>query len=90
MSFTALREIKILQETDHENVAKLLDVFYLQKTIFLVLEYVPYDIHSLYTRKASEKGLILREEHVKNIMQQVLRGLHYLHETQFIMHRVPL
>jgi serine/threonine protein kinase len=36
--FSALREIKLLQETDHENIVKLYDVFYVQKTIFLVME----------------------------------------------------
>lgn len=43
-------------------------MFYLQKTIFLVLEYATYDIYSLYTRKTTG-SLILREEHVKNIIQ---------------------
>ena len=62
-----------MQETEHENIAKLLDVFYLQKTIFLVLEYATFDIYGLYTRKTA--SLILREEHVKNIMHQVLSAL---------------
>ena len=51
-----------------------------------MLEYATYDIYSLYTRKTA--GLILREEHVKNIMHQILSALQYLHSTQYVMHRV--
>jgi serine/threonine protein kinase len=45
-----LREIKLLQETNHENLIKLYDVFYVQKTIFLVLEYTPYDLNATFIR----------------------------------------
>jgi len=88
-----LREIKLLQETNHENIIKLYDVFYVQKTIFLVLEYTPYDLYATFLRTHPTvpqlgASIVLKDEHVKNIIKQILEGLNYLHNTQFLMHRV--
>jgi len=82
IDFTALREIKLLQELRHPNIIGLYDVFYVQKTIFLVLDYMETDLAKLIQNKA----VMLKEEHIKNIMLQILNGLAYLH-SNFIMHR---
>jgi serine/threonine protein kinase len=67
-------------------------VFYVQKTVFLVLEYCPFDMHQTFNLKyaspAAASALVLKDEHIKNLMGQILRGLAYLHETQLLMHRV--
>ena len=44
IDFTALREIKLLQELNHTNIIKMLDVFYIHKTIYLALEYMETDL----------------------------------------------
>jgi len=64
-------------------VIALYDVFYLQKTIFLALEYMPYELSAII----KDTSVMLREEHVKNIAMQVLRAVEFLH-SNFIMHRV--
>eukprot|EP00347_Sterkiella_histriomuscorum_P013854 403363111 len=80
--FTALREIKILQELNHPNIIGLYDVFYIQKTIFLALEYMPHE----FTNLIRDQTIVLKEEHIKNIMFQILCAMDYLHQN-FIMHR---
>jgi cyclin-dependent kinase 7 len=82
-----LREIKFLQETKHINIIKLYDVFYVQKSIFLVLEYTPFDMGAII-REGSKSGVVLKDEHIKNLFHQVLQALEYLHNTHYLMHRV--
>ena len=60
----ALREIKLLQEMDNQNIIKLFDVFFVQKTIFLAMEYLPYDLTSII----KDNKIMLKEEHIKNLM----------------------
>lgn len=88
ISFSALREIKLLQETNHANIVKLYDVFYVQKTIFLVMEYTPYSLYSNLIKDEGKQGIMLKDEHIKNIILQVLNGINYLHNTHYLMHRV--
>ena len=52
------------------------------------MEYTPYDLGSTLIRDDAKHGIILKEEHVKNIIHQVLRGVEYLHTTHYLMHRV--
>lgn len=59
------------------------DVFYANKTIYLVMEYLETDLSKLI----KDNSVILKEEHIKNIMIQLLEGVTYLHQN-FIMHRV--
>lgn len=41
---TALREIALLRELDHENVVCLLDVIHADKKLYLVFEYMEMDL----------------------------------------------
>ncbi len=58
-----MREIKLLQELNHPNIIKLYDVFYVQKIIFLALEYLPHDLSHVIR----DNKIMLKEEHIKNI-----------------------
>lgn len=62
--FTALREIKLLQELHHPNIIKLYDVFYVNRTIYLALEYMETDLSKLLR----DNSIMLKEEHIKNII----------------------
>ena len=66
---------------------KLYDVFYVQKTIFLVMEYTP---HSLHSSIIHDQTIVLKDEHIKNIIWQILSGINYLHNTHYFMHRVSI
>eukprot|EP00477_Mikrocytos_mackini_P001805 GAHX01001955.1.p1 GENE.GAHX01001955.1~~GAHX01001955.1.p1 ORF type:complete len:336 (-),score=49.80 GAHX01001955.1:237-1244(-) len=41
---TALREISILKEVSHENLIKLMDIFYSKDKLYLIFEYVEQDL----------------------------------------------
>ena len=81
-SFTALREIKLLQEIRHPNVVELLDVFVHKSSICLVFEYCDTDLESLIRAKQ----VVLSGEQVRSLMEQLLRGLAVLH-AGWVVHR---
>lgn len=41
---TAIREISLLKELTHPNVVQLLDVVHCEKKLFLVFEFLTYDL----------------------------------------------
>jgi len=56
---TAMREISLLKELDHENVVKLHDVIMSDKKLFLVFEFMDFDLKKVLElrRKDCAKGL---------------------------------
>lgn len=81
-NFSAYKEIMYLQQMKHENIVDLVDIFYKDKNIYVVLEYMVGDLYQLiHKEKAS-----LKPEHVKCIMHQILTGLKFMHDNK-IMHR---
>ncbi|KAK8795637.1 hypothetical protein WA158_000294 [Blastocystis sp. Blastoise] len=86
---TALREIKILQGLQHENVVHLQDTFSTpssndDKSIpdtYMVFDFADYDLFYLLNKKIS---FSLAQK--KYIFLQVLKGMAYLHEHH-ILHR---
>ena len=90
---SALRQVRVLQNTQHENVAKFLKIIDSRgrslnehfkdssDTPFLVQEFVDTDLH----RVISSNGP-LQIDHVKLFLYQLLRGLKYLHSAN-VIHR---
>nr|XP_005896974.1 PREDICTED: mitogen-activated protein kinase 4 [Bos mutus] len=87
----ALREIKIIQRLDHDNIVKVYEVLGPQGTdlqgelfkfsvAYIVQEYMETDLARLL-----EQGT-LTEEHAKLFMYQLLRGLKYIHSAN-VLHR---
>ncbi|CAM9448482.1 unnamed protein product, partial [Laminaria digitata] len=81
-NFTALREIKLLQELKHEHIIELVDVFLIHEDLNLVFEFCETDLESILM----EQSVILKPEHVKCHMQMLLEGINYLH-INFVLHR---
>lgn len=77
--FTALREIMILQEMMHPNIIRLLDVFYKNSNINLVLELAESALHEVIHLTSSESI-------TKGLMKQLLEGVAFLHNNS-IIHR---
>ena len=74
----ALREIRILQHLQHENVVSLLEICRSQAsktTFYLVFEYLDHDLAGLLAN--ANVRLSLAE--IKTVMKQILEGLYFIH-----------
>lgn len=80
----SIREIRLLFKLKHPNVVEMTEVVVGQQpgSIFLVFEYCEHDIGALLD--AMERPFMPAE--VKGLLQQMLRGLAYLHGN-FVIHR---
>ncbi|XP_076336803.1 cyclin-dependent kinase 2-like [Tachypleus tridentatus] len=80
---TAIREIALLKELDHNNVVRLLDVIHSEKKLYLVFEYLNQDLKKLMD-SAPTSGLPLPL--VKSYLWQLLQGIAYCHSHR-VLHR---
>jgi len=81
---TALREITILRDLRHENIVKLLDIVCEEKKLYLLFEYLDYDLKRFIDSFYQDKDLEI--ELIKNFMLQILKGVSYFHSKK-IIHR---
>jgi len=87
---TAIREIKLLRDMDHENVVKLKEVVSSKESshnrgkgsVYIVFEFMDHDLMGLMDTANMNFNL----EQVKCFTKQLLAGLHYCHKRG-IMHR---
>ncbi|XP_011191044.1 cyclin-dependent kinase 7 [Zeugodacus cucurbitae] len=79
---TALREIKLLHELQHENVIGLVDVFGHKSNVSLVFDFMDTDLEIII----KDPKIILTQANIKAYMVMTLRGLEYLH-MNWILHR---
>ena len=83
---TALREIKILQLLNHENIVNLLEIcrqYSRHKTTFyLVFDFCEHDLAGLLSNINVKFSL----GEIKKVMQQMCEGLFFIH-TNKIIHR---
>ena len=81
---TAIREISLLKELEHENIVKLLDIIHADSKLFLVFEYLNQDLKKYMELYSARNGLPI--ELVKSYLHQLLEGISYCH-TNCILHR---
>lgn len=87
---TALREIKYLSILDNDNVVRIKQVLNSKPSaknkfrgnFYLLFDYMPYDLTGLIDKKIK-----FSLGQVKNMMQQLLKGMRYLHNEMNIAHR---
>uniref|UniRef100_A0A6M2DJ92 Putative cdc2-related protein kinase n=1 Tax=Xenopsylla cheopis TaxID=163159 RepID=A0A6M2DJ92_XENCH len=87
---TALREIKILQLLNHENVVNLIEICRTKavlennyrSTFYLVFDFCEHDLAGLLSNANVKFSL----GEIKKVMQQLLNGLYYIHNNK-ILHR---
>uniref|UniRef100_A0A8C4R0G0 Cyclin dependent kinase 10 n=1 Tax=Eptatretus burgeri TaxID=7764 RepID=A0A8C4R0G0_EPTBU len=81
---SSMREIRLLLHLRHPNLVELQQVVVGSRleSVFLVMGYCEQDLASLLQNMCSP----FSEAQVKCIIQQVLCGLHYLHQN-FVIHR---
>ncbi|KAJ2793852.1 negative regulator of the PHO system [Coemansia helicoidea] len=81
---TAIREISLMKELDHENVLKLLDVVHTETKLMLVFEYMDKDLKR-YMDSVGNHGA-LPPQTIKVLMFQMLKGIKYCHDM-LVLHR---
>lgn len=87
---TALREIRILQLLNHENVVRLIEICRTKansynrwkSTFFLVFEFCDHDLAGLLSNSNVKFGLSEQKE----VMKQLCNGLFFIHRNK-ILHR---
>ncbi|KAJ9114614.1 hypothetical protein QFC22_005487 [Naganishia vaughanmartiniae] len=79
---TAMREIKLLQSLDQENIVKLYEMMISHGSVHMVMEYMDHDLSGIL----SQPQITLSVANLKSFCQQMLRGLAYLHRKA-ILHR---
>ncbi|XP_058463594.1 cyclin-dependent kinase 20 [Malaya genurostris] len=82
IALSAIREIKVLQNTLCENILSLLDMYPDLSGMSLVFEYMP---HTLYSKMKDEEHPLSRSQ-IRRYTAMLLNGLKYLHSLKF-MHR---
>jgi serine/threonine protein kinase len=81
-----LREVKLLNHFDHENIIKLVDMVNPlnanhAEDVYMVLDFMETDLHKIiYSRNK------LSDEHCQYFIYQMLRGLKYMHGAN-VIHR---
>ncbi|KAG2375139.1 hypothetical protein C9374_010143 [Naegleria lovaniensis] len=83
VSFSAIREVKSLQEIKHSNILNLLDVFVNKKNINLVFEYCG---HGDLEQVIKESSIILQECDIKQYMKMILEAVDHCHR-HWVLHR---
>lgn len=79
---TALREVAVLKVAEHPNIVRLLDVSCTPGLLHLVFEFVELNLKQ-YMRRY---GFNLQPAAVRNLQQQLTRGIDYCHSRR-IIHR---
>ncbi|KAJ3123883.1 Cyclin-dependent kinase catalytic subunit [Nowakowskiella sp. JEL0407] len=77
---TAIREISMLREMNHNNVVKLYDICHVDVKLYLVFEFLDMDL------KKYMEGNPLQPDLVKSYTWQLILGLEYCHSHR-IIHR---
>ena len=80
---TALREITILRELTHPNIVQLKDVVCDNNKLYLLFEFVDYDLRKFLEDLDKEN---LSEERIKSILYQILDAVAYCHSKK-VIHR---
>uniref|UniRef100_A0A8R1HGH8 Cyclin-dependent kinase 8 n=1 Tax=Caenorhabditis japonica TaxID=281687 RepID=A0A8R1HGH8_CAEJA len=90
-SMSACREIALFRELRHPNLICLQRVFLTnEKKVWLLLDYAEHDLWHVIkhhrTAKNKKVPIMVPRNMVKNILYQILSGMHYLH-SNWVLHR---
>lgn len=79
---TAIREIKLLQSLNHDNIVKLQEVMVEKNDCFMVFEYLSHDLTGLLNHPSFKLDHAMK----KDLAKQLFEGLDYLHRRG-VLHR---
>ncbi|XP_015892385.3 serine/threonine-protein kinase MHK [Ziziphus jujuba] len=74
-----LREIRVLRKLSHPNIIKLKEVLRENNEVFLIFEYMNYNLYQLMR----DRERPFSEAEIRNFMSQVLHGLNHIHRNGY-------
>ncbi|PWA69528.1 hypothetical protein CTI12_AA295090 [Artemisia annua] len=80
---TAIREISVLKEMQHENIVRLLNVVLTEERLYLIFEYLDMDLKK---HMESSPEFLEDPQLVKRFLYQMLCGVDYCHSRR-VLHR---
>lgn len=86
ISQSAVREMALCSELNHQNVIKLIEIILEDKCIFMVFEYAEHDLLQIIHHHTQQPRHPIPATTIKSIMFQLLNGCQYLH-TNWVLHR---
>lgn len=86
ISQSAIREIALNKEIDHENVVALKEVILEDKSIYMVFEYAEHDFLQVIHHHSQTLRQSISTPVLKSLVYQLFNGLLYLHSCH-ILHR---
>ena len=79
---TVLREICLLRELRHDNIVNLKDVVVAENRLYLIFEFVEYDLRKF----TKELTCPWDPNQIREIMRQILNGVYFCHARR-VLHR---
>lgn len=86
LSQSAMREIALNRELQHENIITLREVTLEDKSIYMIFSYASHDLLQVIHHHGSVLHTQIALPVLKSILFQLLNGVHYLH-SHFVLHR---
>lgn len=77
--FTTIREIRMLKKLKHPNIVNLANVFIKKDDMYIVMEYLPFDLSALLQSK-----FIFTDEHIKSLSYQLINAVKFIHSFDLI------
>jgi len=81
LSIDAIREIKLLQELEHPNVMKVLEIFNHEQNINIVMPFMDIDLSDVVN-----SDVVISAADIKSYMKMIVQGVDYCHHN-WVLHR---